>query len=247
VRLPERLERPPLVEAILELRFESSRAAIGDLLPGLLYAKLSRHFDRVEPLPLAAIPRQMRQPNPDLWYRPHVRLLGDGQSLLLGDRVLSISREPPYAGWAGFRSLCQETLEALRETELLESLERYSFKCQNLLEHEGKHPLAVIDGDLRLGPHTLSADGLRVRAEIHHAGFVSIVDLASAVTVESSGGKRSGLLVSVDTLRPTTSEEFWPAVSAHIDNAHDVLKAIFFSLLTPDYVRSLGPVWSEES
>jgi uncharacterized protein (TIGR04255 family) len=247
-RLPIRLERPPLVEAVLELRFDSPREAVGDLLPGMVYGKLKNLFDQVEPLALAAIPREMRRADADLKYRPHVRLTGSGQSLLLGDHVAGVSRTPPYAGWAAFRSTCEEALNALRETKLLESLERFSFKCVNLLEHDGRHPLSVVDGALRLGSYTLSPAGLRVRAEVEDAGFVNIVELASGITIAwQGGGQRSGLMLSVDTLRPTTSTEFWPAALAHIDAAHAALKSIFFSLLTPEIIEDLGPVWGEQA
>ena len=47
-RLPISLERPPLVEAIVEIRFSSTQN-VGDVLPGLLFASFRREFPRGTP------------------------------------------------------------------------------------------------------------------------------------------------------------------------------------------------------
>jgi hypothetical protein len=39
-KLPAKLNKTPLVDAMFELRFESYIEAVGDLLPGMLYAAI---------------------------------------------------------------------------------------------------------------------------------------------------------------------------------------------------------------
>lgn len=244
-RVLVRLERPPLVEAVLELRFSTSKESIGDLLPGLLYGTLKQKFERAEPLPVAAIPREVRLNNPDLRYRPHLRLSGKEQALLVGDHVATISKSPPYSGWEAFRALCQEVFEAIRATELIDSVERLAFKCVNILDLGGRQPFALFNGELRLAAHTIGDRGFRLRAEIDQGGFTNIIECASVATMEVNQSTRSGLLLSIDTLRAITSAEFWPAVPKHIDAAHTVLKELFLALLKPTVVEEYGPIWSE--
>jgi len=43
--------------------------------------------------------------------------------------------------------------------------------------------------------------------------------------------EREGLLVTLDAIKPTTSDEFWPSLSASLDAAHAILKETFFGLL----------------
>jgi len=44
--VPVRLDRPPLVEAVLEVRFAPTKESVGELLPGLLYGKLKLELTR---------------------------------------------------------------------------------------------------------------------------------------------------------------------------------------------------------
>jgi uncharacterized protein (TIGR04255 family) len=244
-RLPKQVERPPLMEAVLELRFKTAQEAVADLLPGLLYGRLKHLFERSETLPFASIPRELRVKDENFRYRPTVRLSGKHHALLIGDHVLGISKSPPYTGWTAFKGLCVEVLAAAHQTELLNSLERFSFKCVNILEAAGRHPLALLNAELRLAEYAVTERGLRVRAESDHGGFINIIELGSTVSMEVGGVSRRGLMVSIDTLRTTTSEEFWGSVSTQIDAAHAVLKEIFFNLLKPSVVEELGPTWEE--
>lgn len=246
MRVPVRLDRPPLVEAIFELRF-GAKEAIGDLLPGLLYDKLKHRFQRSEDLPLASVPRDFRRDKPEFRYLPHIRLTGENQSLLIGDHVLGISRTPPYEGWGTFRTSVQEVLGAIRETGLAEAVERFSFRCVNLLDSAGRPPFAMLNGELRLADQLLANRGFRLRVEIDgDHEFINVVDIAGSATASINGVSKIGLLVSIDTIHETTPDAFWPATSTHVDDAHAVLKALFFSLLAPAVVAECGPTWSAE-
>ncbi len=156
-RLPKRLERPPLMEAVVELRFSPSQESVGDILPGLLYGKLKHLFEKVEPLPINALPREMRLATPDLAYRPRIRLAGEPRALLIGDQVVTISRTPPYSGWAAFKTLCEEVLRAIHETDLVRALQRFSLKCVNILDLVDRHPFALLNAELRLADHDIGA------------------------------------------------------------------------------------------
>jgi len=55
--------------------------------------------------------------------------------------------------------------------------------------------------------------------------------------------EREGLLVTLDAIKPTTSDEFWPSLSASLDAAHAILKETFFGLLKSHVVEECGPTW----
>jgi uncharacterized protein (TIGR04255 family) len=123
--LPEKLRNPPVVECIFEVRFVPSKEGAGDLLIGLLYSKLGE-FERIETLPAANIPNVARDNDPNLRYLYTRQLVRRNTRTLLGDRSAAFSQVGDYGGWSYFRSECIRLLDALRETKLLASAERYS-------------------------------------------------------------------------------------------------------------------------
>jgi uncharacterized protein (TIGR04255 family) len=160
--------------------------------------------------------------------------------------MLGISRTPPYHGWGAFRVLCKEVLEAARDTQLIDSLERYSFKCINLLDLRGRYALSLLNAQFALSDYEISNRGFRLRAEMDHGAFVNVLEFVSEASVNDKGSTRSGLLFTLDTIRSISSEAFWPSMLDHIDAAHSTLKEIFFRLLKPEVIDEYGPTWSTE-
>src|ERR1051326_2793995 len=97
-RMPEKLSLLPLREIFVEMQFEPVIPTAGDILPGLLYAQMKAEYPEVMPLPMANVPRKVRQQNPDLIYQASHRLHGVPGSILIGDRVVSLTTLE-YPGW----------------------------------------------------------------------------------------------------------------------------------------------------
>jgi len=244
--LPVRLERPPLVEAIFEVRFAGGKLFASDLLPGMLYGKLTQAFENAEPLPISTLPREMREEDPNLRYQASVRLNGHEGALLVGDHVFSISKTPPYEGWSVFRKRISEVLLAVHATGLVVGLERYSLKCVNVISSVHRVPISALNMDVRLDGFDLANRGFRLRSEIDMSPFITVVEVGANVTIETAALKREGVLVSLDTIRDRPAEGFWSDISTHIDEVHTKLRGVFFGLLTSETLNGLGPIWSEE-
>jgi uncharacterized protein (TIGR04255 family) len=58
-KLPAKLNKTPLVDAMFELKFESRIEAVGDLLPGMLYSAYEGQYPEIEFLPLSRMPRDL--------------------------------------------------------------------------------------------------------------------------------------------------------------------------------------------
>jgi uncharacterized protein (TIGR04255 family) len=244
-RVPVRLQHPPLVEVVLEIRFGSTVGSTGDLLPGLLYPRLGKRFPQLEQLPLASFPKEFREKDVNLKYVPHLRLSGQSEALLLGDHVFTVSKAPPYHGWTYFRTLCEESLHAFQETNRAERVERLSLKCVNVLEIGQGSPLSLLSVELRLGEFSVTSRGFRLRNEFDLDGFINIVELAGQVTAEVPGEPRTGLLFSVDTIKNVEGGDFWNTALPTLDDAHVTVKKIFFGLLAPTTLEALGPLWED--
>jgi uncharacterized protein (TIGR04255 family) len=239
-RLPSKLEHPPLLEAVFEIRFNSTQEGGGELLPGLLFSLFRTQFKSAEPTPAGIIPKIMRQQHPLLKYAAQYRLQGTSEALLLGDNVLSLSLTPPYPGWSRFRARCVEVANALQSTGLAASVERYSLKYVN---HLPTRSLEAFTFRIDLAGYRMAANGFLLRFETQEGPFLSIVECTSAHTLENETVKKSGMGFSIDTICQSDLEGFWTDVEHRVESAHRVLEGLFFGLLSPTTLQDLGPSW----
>jgi len=243
--LPTNLKSPPLIEAVFEIRFESAREAAGDVLPGLLYGKLQPTYTRIEQLPAGSIPRAQRDQNNDLRYLPHIAIHGSADSVLIGDHVISISRTLP-TGWTSFRPQCETVLKAVHETGLVKAVQKMAFKCVNILPLNDREPLSLLNGRVSLADYAINKDGMRFRGEISLEGFVMILELASVAEATVQGSRRSGLLVTIDSTKTISDSLFWASLTPNLEEAHRVVKEMFFRLIDPAVLQEYGPQWKTQ-
>lgn len=241
-KLPARLGKAPLVDAIFEVRFEPAKEGTGQLLPGLFFAKLGTRYARSEATPLASIPAQMREQDRSLRYQFQYRLLGDSAAISVGDRSAGVSASPPYQGWEFFRPRIEEFLTVLRESGLVKRLERFSLKFVNVVDVPADPQLSLLNLDLRLGGITAPDDGFHLRTELRDAHLIRIVDIQPKTTAKlPSGETRSGLLLSVDCIKASSSGSMDELTPEAIEQVHQDLKQIFFGLITPTTLSALDP------
>ena len=240
---PVSLEKSPLVEAIFEIRFEPTTATAGDLLPGLLYSRLKTEYPETEPLPFASIPRQMRDQDV-LRYKPSHRLKGDHRLVQVGDRLISL-HATEYPGWTRFKPWIESATNAVKETGLLKQIERFSFKYINVIEAApNDQQLSFLDARIEVTGGTPMERGFRLRVERDDGPFVTIIEI-----ITNGKAKRndqhvvSGLLVTVDTIRAVAGNDYWTNQSTLIDEGHEVVKEIFYKLLSKSTLNRLGPIW----
>lgn len=244
--LPIALERDLIVEAIFEIRFRSDIESPGELLPGLIYPHLKDEFRKLEKLPLASFPREVIQNDPSLSYQPTTRLVGDNQTLLIGDQVFGLSNSRPYQGWSRFRATILKMAEILKGTGILSSIDRYSMRYTNLIPLDGHGDgLDAIRASVILGEWNLAHNACHIRTEITEGSFLNVIQVINkAAVARPSVENAEGLLLDIDTMRVGPFPDFWENFDEYIDDAHQCEKRIFFSLLTDETLQTAGPIWS---
>ncbi len=240
--LPQKLARPPIVEAAFELRFEPRKQSAADLLVGLLYSSpsLKSYQQRVHALPAASMPRPIRDNDPRLRYLASHQLSGDGEHVLIGDRVLGLSKTK-YRGWGELKESIKALMQAARGTELLGSLERYSLKALNILPVEPSGALGSLNAKFEIANGPAPEQGFQFRTEFVSGEFTTIVEIAASANLTIEGQVKSGMLISVDTVRSKGAEGIWDDMERRLEELHRELKHQFFELLTPATVKALGP------
>jgi uncharacterized protein (TIGR04255 family) len=244
LKMPEKLKLSPLRETFFEVQFEPTIPTAGDILPGLLYSHMKSEYPTVMPLPMANVPRKVRQQNPGFHYQASHRLQGAAGSILIGDSVISLTTLE-YPGWNHFKSKLISLLKVLKATEQAKTVKRFSFKYINLIEAQPKEPqLAFLNMKIECVGTAPRERGFHLRTEFEQDNYTTIVQVApgSTVKVPSSNSEISGLLVDVDTIRFEPGPDFLSNPDSLLEEAHLVAKKIFFSLLTPSTVERLQPI-----
>lgn len=244
---PKRLGRSPLLEALVELRFEPATPTAGDLLPGLLYPAVKEwHADvTVTPLPDAALARAIRERSQELMYKPSHRLMGGSNALQLGNRVISVSTTE-YLGWPQFKGMVESLLSNLRRTGFVKTPERFSLKYINVIPStEAERQLALVDLRIEIAGGPPSDKGFMLRIERVDEGFVTIIQVAPNAIAKSSitAQEVHGLLIDLDTVRGALPNDFLNSPGELLEKAHAITKYNFFSLLTKSTLERLEPVW----
>jgi uncharacterized protein (TIGR04255 family) len=237
------------VEAIFEARFTAKHDAAGDLLPGLLFAKLGSEYPKLEPTALASVPRQARAQDENLRYMASQQFSAETRKILVGDRAVVISQRVPYEGWNKFSTHIMNLMSILNGTNLIQTVERYSIKAINLLPEPEEKQLGLLNARFEIEGSRSPAKGFRFRTEVTAGDILMIIDIVTNAVVNIPGRNPiMGLLVSVDGLAvPKDTSEFWTTLKTRIDDLHKIVKRQFFGLLTDDAINELQPIWAESN
>lgn len=247
-KMPLKLKREPLLEALWEVRFATTSPPVMDLLPGLLYKAFRSDDWHLVRLPIADIPPPIVEQDSVLRYMPKIRLENNGYAIQVGDRVVSLSYRRPYPGWEAFSQKIRDLIGVLRDTNLIERLERFSFKYINLVELTQPPDLTCLDVALRLGKYDLNTLPLQLRTEIRDDNFVQIIQIISPAEVSLPGevSRLCGVLLDIDTIRTMLPNESWPDIEEHLEDLHLASKRTFFHLLTSETIARLEPEYLGE-
>lgn len=243
--LPDKLEREPLMDCVFEIRFKSDSPA-SSLLPGFIFAHLPDE-KKLERLPHGEIPATIRAANPDLRYAPLFRINWMNRYFVgVGDYNLSVSTKIPYPGWAEFKPAILSVLQILQNTTFVTAIERFAYKTTNVFEADLGAPSQVVKFAIHVGDNDFSQKLFHIRGESKDADFIKVVQVATEATVNAPGVTKVGVLLDLDVISNTqelSREIFLNRASDLIQAAHDENKKLFFSCITEDVLRKLGPIY----
>jgi len=134
-----------------------------------------------------------------------------------------------------------QVASALRDSEHVANLDRYSLKYVNVVDNSTASPTAPFDLRVAAGSHRFSPNGFRLRFETEINGFLNIVELASNATSTVGTASLSGTLIIIDTIMETATPQFWGDLEHCLNATHDVLETLFFELLTDETISAMGP------
>jgi len=246
VKLPSKLAKEPLVDVMFELRFSSHKTDVSALVIGQLFTNLTG-LGNIEQLPIAHLPQQIRDSDPNLQFSALSRIVWGRYVILIGDRSIGVGCLMPYPGWAEFRIAIKTVIDVLYKADLIKSIDRHSIKYVDFFVTGENNALALshFNVDLRIGKHVVKAENTVMRVEIPRGQFLHAVQLISTAHIqESSGGIRSGAILDVDTLTTTPNNDvasFVTGLTTLLDDIHLANKQMFFECLSEAGLSNLEP------
>ena len=82
MKLPKKITPCPIVEAIVEVRFESDIPE--DAIFGVIYSKFKEEYSDLEKTALLQLPEQIRSKDPSLKFKPYYKLRNENFILQIG-------------------------------------------------------------------------------------------------------------------------------------------------------------------
>jgi len=246
-KLPTKLKKEPLLDAVFEIRF-SSKVPASSILPGILFNNLSGE-KIIEQQPAAQLPKQMRDVDPNLQFAPLIRIQWKEYILLIGDRNVAIACKMPYPGWTKFKNAIIQVVKILSEVETIESIQRYSLKYVDLIPFSNlKEQVSSVNLHIRLGDHVLEKEVFQLRIEIPQDEFINAVQiLSSALVTTQDKTTKQGLIVDIDTICNIDNElfnNFIRGLESNLNIIHQKNKEIFLKwCLTPETLTFLEPTY----
>lgn len=246
-KIPVKLKKEPLLEAVWEIRFTSTKPSVGDLLPGLIYKALSDKYPNIVRLPAADIPASIAEHDFNLRYVPKIRLEGGNHAIQIGEHVLSLSCRRPYSGWRVFSADIRTVIGVVRDTALINQLERFSMKYIDVIELNQPPDLSCLNIELKLGGYEINTRPVQLRTEIKEDELVHVIQIVSPAEAALPGDPRrfTGVLLDIDTISSIKNKGSWDEVESRLDTVHLAAKKMFFELLTLETIEKLEPEYEE--
>ena len=243
--LPVRLQENVIVDAVFELRFTSSKG-FSELVPGSA-REIFGDITAIEKTPIADLPSQLREMDPNLQHQPTMRMVWEDIILIIGDRTLGIGYGTKYPGWNTFKTHIYKLFECLDSSKLssmISSVERYSFKYIDFIPKQYYEKLEKpFPITIKLGADEVINSAMKLQIEKKEEFGVSLFEFSAPVQAEiEDRSVTEGTLISIDTVRFYNGnwESFKNDFNEYLENIHLVNKSCFFDAISTELISRLG-------
>lgn len=241
MKLPSRLDPCPIIEALVEIRFETNFPH--DAVFGLLYNSIKDKYSVVSKLPVADIPEQIRNSDMSLQFSPHYKLQSDKYICQVGPKVLTVNCLEPYSGWDEYFEEIKYIISKFKMTGVPSKVTRLgvryiNFFMANIFEHIN---IKIVFEGARIG------EGESIlKFDFHSGEFISTLHVASGVRRIKQHITLVGSIVDIDTHAEFPEMVFDEQLFSLIDSGHQIGKDLFFRLVTDELVGLYNPVYGGE-
>lgn len=241
ILLPKKIQPCPIVEAIVEVRFESKveDAAIF----GLIYKEVKEKYPgEVQKLPILLLPEEIRSKDSNLKYMPFYKLSKDNLSLQIGPNVISLLCSKEYIGWERFSEAIRESFKLIQKADIVKQITRLGIRYINFFEFD---ILKSINLQIMKKDEPLSSTETLLQVKVPSGRFINTLKVANTAKITTNKEpkeQRFGSIIDIDTeIENMEEEDFFGGMKGLLDAGHKEEKILFFDLLKPEFLKTLNP------
>lgn len=242
---PKRLRKSPIIEAVVEIRFQSSFPK--QVIFGLLYATLQEIYPKVEPLPIMEIPETIRENDPNLLYAPHYKLKNETPlEILIGPTVLTVSYNRQistleYPGWTEFiESKIHEIYKRIQNASVITQVTRLGIRYMDYFE--SINIFENIEFTAILSDNKVGNEETMIRTIICDETAKHAIAIMNKAQLQMHGTTLNGSLIDIDTFKELSEKDnFFEEHVNLLKICHESNKEHFFKMLKDEFVLTLDP------
>lgn len=234
MRIPKSLTPSPVVEATVEIRFQSKFPP--DAVIGIVY-NIYQNL-KLEGLPILQIPAEIRRQDPNLKYKPTHKFMLGKYTVQIGGDVVLLSSPIDYPGWDKYKNVLEELLEKLKGINLIQQINYISlkylsfFKDCNIFDH--------IKMNISFNQGKINYAGTAIKTELRSENYVNVLQIVNNIHLKNYKTDANGSLIDIVCVAPKDSLQI-EKIGTIIDTAHNKEKELFFSLVDEDYLQQFNP------
>ncbi len=235
VKLPKKIDPCPILEAVVEFRFESPFPY--DAIFGIVYNEFKSDFSSLQELPILQLPEVVRRQDPALRYKPYYKLSSKDKKFLfqVGARVFSLINLNPYDGWATFSIRLKDLLDRIEKISIVDKYTRVGIRYINGFDF---NILEKINLSLNISNEQLTEFDSTIRIEFPSGEFISTLQVINNAQVKKTEGIVKGSIIDIDTFINNPVKPILEVVK----QGHNEEKKLFFTLLKKDFIeKELNP------
>jgi len=238
VRLPRKITPCPIEEAIVEIRFGLQQHIPEDAVFGLVFSAIGKDFPKVEKLQILELPSQIRSTDENLKYRPHYRLQNEKYILQIGPRVVSLVAKRPYQGWGDFFPNLKKSFSSIQELKIIDSIKRLGLRY---IDYFDTKVFDNVNLSITVNKESMVTPETQLRTTLKEGMFNILLQVTNNAVVSFEGKTKSGSVLDLDIFLEKFEGNFFEKYEELIEDAHELEKRLFFSLLKEEFLKTLQP------
>jgi uncharacterized protein (TIGR04255 family) len=243
MKIPIKINKCPINEAILEIRFTSETPA--DAIFGIIYQEIKKDgFEKYTRMPILDFPADIREKDENLKYLPHYRLKKENIIIQIGPRVLSVINEKEYLGWDKYSDIINRNLQKLFDLKIAKEITRVGLRYVNIFKDKdifNYMKLIITLDDTKLQSITNNLFFI-----IKNDDILNNLRIINNAIITNNVNKVSynGSIYDIDTYMESGNLKE-DTIYSIIEKLHAEEKQQFFSFLKEAFIRELEPIYKE--
>jgi uncharacterized protein (TIGR04255 family) len=239
-KIPSKINPCPVVEAVVDLRFELESTIPSSVLLGMLYSKFKNSYSTPKSLPINQIPEAIRKADPNLHFKPTEQIENDEFVIQLGEGVLVFinkTTHKPYTGKDNFLGELKNVIEWFNDNAPIKNYSRLGVRYIDFFDFnifEESELKATLQGN----PLTKIGLNMNIAEE---GVFKKNIQVANNAEMTREGEKKKGSIIDIDTYQEFNVENQPTDILEEVSSAQTEGKELFFRVLGEKIIQTLNP------